>query len=85
MMMTSLFLAFLIGQGADPNVTDMNKRTALHYAADRNDFVLCRLLIEAGVDPTVVDASGQTALVLASNRHAEDIVQLIKSASYVFK
>ncbi|KAK6212805.1 putative ankyrin-repeat protein [Pestalotiopsis sp. IQ-011] len=52
----------LLQRGADVNITDMNKRTALHEAAKLNRIHAMELLIRGGADVNVVDIDGQTAL-----------------------
>jgi len=56
----------LIDLGADPDATNMVKRTPLHYAAEiRNQHEITKKLLEKGADPTKKDRSGYTALHLA--------------------
>ena len=43
----------LLDAGADPMIEDMNKTTALHYAAMFKNHELAQLLLDAGADPTI--------------------------------
>ena len=51
----------LLDYGADPNVQDNEKKTALHYACavDRKDMIICLLLF--GVDIEIEDNEGRKA------------------------
>ena len=54
---------------ADPTLLDsrdfLNRRTALHWAADRGDLAITQLLISRGADLTLADKQGQTPQDLA--------------------
>lgn len=52
----------LLKQGANLNLIDEKGRTALHYAAQRNDIFYVRNLVLAGADVTVRDGDGLTPL-----------------------
>uniref|UniRef100_A0A1I8GM30 ANK_REP_REGION domain-containing protein n=1 Tax=Macrostomum lignano TaxID=282301 RepID=A0A1I8GM30_9PLAT len=56
-----------------PDVADDRQRTALHWAAERGQSRVARLLIEAGAQLDAQDSSGATALHLASMH----VVQLL--------
>lgn len=57
----------LIEQGANPNTTDISSMTALHRAALKHDFELCKFLLERGLNVNHQDAYDQTPLMLAIN------------------
>ena len=54
---------------ADVNATDSQGRTALGWAALRNDERAVRLLLEANADPNICDHSGRTTLTNALRRN----------------
>ena len=61
--------------GADPNETDENRRTALHWAtANQNDLALLQVLLDAGADPNAQNAWGETPLHLAQSEEAYDLL-----------
>jgi ankyrin repeat protein len=55
---------FLLGKGADINLLNRNKQTALHSASSEE---VAGLLIEAGISVDARDAKGRTALHLSNN------------------
>lgn len=73
-------IRYLLSKGADVNSTTFDKRTALHYAADRNDVNSVKILIQNGVDLASI-AYGQTPLEIAEEKGFVDIVDLLKKAS----
>uniref|UniRef100_A0A1I8FVT4 ANK_REP_REGION domain-containing protein n=1 Tax=Macrostomum lignano TaxID=282301 RepID=A0A1I8FVT4_9PLAT len=60
-----------------PDVADDRQRTALHWAAERGQSRVARLLIEAGAQLDAQDSSGATALHLASMHGHRDAVRLL--------
>ncbi len=50
----------LLDAGADPTIEDMNKTTALHYAAMFKNHELAQLLLDAGADPNHKNNVGQS-------------------------
>lgn len=62
------FVQYLLEKGADPNYTDLNERTSLHYAVDRAEkgsnasFDLENLLISHKADYNAKDKLGRTPL-----------------------
>ena len=52
----------LIRDGIDVNATDSRGQTALHWAVQRKDLELCRLLLEAGSDPNAKGTDELTPL-----------------------
>lgn len=71
----------LLAQGADPNVTDSDGCTALHWAADIGATEVARVLLEHGADVTLKNYNGKTAVdwctLNASQNHNEcmDVLQ----------
>ena len=48
------------------NMTDKNKRTALHIAAFMSNEEMVRILLQYGADPELKDLKGSTAYTLAA-------------------
>jgi ankyrin repeat protein len=65
----------------DPSLLDsrdfLHRRTALHWAADRGDLALAKLLLGLGADRTRVDKQGKTALDLALARNHSEMAALL--------
>ncbi|WP_374758345.1 ankyrin repeat domain-containing protein [Thermonema sp.] len=60
--------------GANPNDTDYDGRSALMYAALREDKALIEYLLQKGADKTLKDSSGKTA---ADYTESKEIKQLL--------
>lgn len=75
----------LLRSGADVNEPQPDGMTALHWAADRNDDEVARLLLEAGADVTARTRIGEyTPLLVASRKgHAEVIRVLLEGGADV--
>lgn len=56
----------LLQAGADPDVKDMDERTALWIAVDREDKIMARMLLANGADPGIKDGNGYTAMIYAA-------------------
>lgn len=57
-----LVCRMLLDYGANPNVQEEDKKTALHKASWNCDNVLIQMLLEGGADPTIMDMNGCAAL-----------------------
>ena len=53
-------IRLLLDGGADPNSTDEDKDTPLHYACSSGNEEIIRLLLSKGADPTASDGLGRT-------------------------
>ncbi|XP_017322833.1 ankyrin repeat and SOCS box protein 4 [Ictalurus punctatus] len=62
-----LVCRMLLDYGANPNLQDINHKTALHKASWNCDQTLMHILLDAGADPKIVDMSGNPALQYTSN------------------
>ena len=57
--------AYLLGRGAQANLTDMNGDSALHWSAYKGFPSLMQMLIYSGFDPQKPDNFGSSPLHLA--------------------
>ncbi|KAJ8669894.1 hypothetical protein QAD02_001153 [Eretmocerus hayati] len=65
----------LLKDGADPNISDNDGKTSLHYVAMyniRNSDETVDLLLSAGASPDIVDNKGNTPLLLAASSKHEN-------------
>jgi len=53
----------------DINISDVEGKTALHYAVQNKEGMYVEMLVEQGANVTVRDTKGNTALTLASSLH----------------
>ena len=65
------FCKYLIEQGADVNIKNKNKETALFYAVKRNAYELCELLIRNNADVNIqneqeIKEGGNTPLIVST-------------------
>ncbi|XP_062846754.1 ankyrin repeat and SOCS box protein 4 [Trichomycterus rosablanca] len=57
-----LVCRMLLDYGANPNLQEEDKKTALHKASWNCDHVLIQMLLEGGADPKIMDMNGCAAL-----------------------
>ncbi|KAF4073843.1 hypothetical protein AMELA_G00247850 [Ameiurus melas] len=62
-----LVCRILLDYGANPNLQDGDKKTALHKASWNCDQTLMQILLDAGADPKIMDMSGIQALQYTLN------------------
>lgn len=67
----------LLDAGASANFTDLTGRTALHWAADNHNVLLCRLLLKRGANANAYTKAGQPVLVLPLLRDHDDTKTLL--------
>lgn len=68
----------LLRSGEDVNEPQPDGMTALHWAADRNDEGVARLLLEAGADVTARTRIGEyTPLLVASRRGNAEVIRVL--------
>lgn len=73
----AVWIRFLTGKGADPNIRDKNGNTPLSIAVRLGFVEGVRELIEAGADIDVTSATGETPLIAAIHRRDMAIVELL--------
>lgn len=75
-------LEALLGLGADPNATQGDGATALHWAANSNDLDGVALLLEAGASVNAANDLGATPLWLAArNGDGEMVSRLLEAGA----
>jgi uncharacterized protein len=69
--------AILAGGTGNPNETDEQSRTALHYAALSGNNEIVAVLIKAGANLNVTDSLGNTPLHMAADRSQTEAAELL--------
>jgi uncharacterized protein len=67
----------LIANDGNPNQTDEDARTAMHYAALNGNLTIIAILIKANAKLDVKDKLGNTPLHLAADRNQTEAAQLL--------
>jgi hypothetical protein len=70
-------LRSLIANDGNPNQTDPEGRTALHYAALNGNLTIIAILVKANAKLDVKDTLGNTALHLAADRNQPEAARLL--------
>ena len=73
-------LKILLESGLDPNIADMEGRTALHHASRAGYENIVRLLLQFDVLVDTVDNYGYTPLNLAALKGHENVMQMLREA-----
>lgn len=73
-------IAMLVEFGADPDVPDVNGRTALHHAAYSDELGAAKLLIAKGATVRYKDPYEYTPLHIAAREGRQEIVQVLLNA-----
>ncbi len=73
-------LAKLLGQKADPNASQIDGTTALHWAAQNDDLQAAQLLVRAGANVQAANRYGVTPLSLACTNGSSPMVALLLEA-----
>jgi len=68
----------LYSSGINLNISDYDKRTALHLAASENKIKIVKFLLNKNVDKNVVDRWGNTPLDDAIRGDCKEIIELLK-------
>jgi uncharacterized protein len=67
----------LVANDGNPNQTDEDSRTGLHYAAMNGNLTIIAILIKASAKLDVKDKLGNTALHLAADRNQAEAARLL--------
>lgn len=70
----------LLLDGADPNSRDKDSYTPLHYAADKDNTDLTRVLLAADADPNLKSVLGDTPLHRAAQYGKPAVVRMLLDA-----
>src|SRR6266581_257605 len=70
----------LLANNSNPNQTDEESRTGLHYAAMNGNLQIIAILIKASANINVKDKLGNTPLHLAADRNQAEVGQLLLDA-----
>ena len=70
-------VSILINAGANPNLTDANGTTALHYAVMFKNHIITALLIEADADINIKNNVDQSPLDFAKMHNDEKLNQIL--------
>ncbi|XP_014216109.1 serine/threonine-protein phosphatase 6 regulatory ankyrin repeat subunit A-like [Copidosoma floridanum] len=62
---------FLLDNKADPNIINTHSKTALHYATQKNKYIV-EMLLEYKADPNITDCDDQVPLDIAISSHNID-------------
>jgi len=68
---------FLVEKGANKEVIDEDKKTPLHYAAEKGHLPIVSFLIAKGANKKVIDEKGKTPLHYAIAKGHLTIVSLL--------
>ncbi len=74
----SNLVKLLLENNANPNLTDQNNSTALHFSVIFNQQEIIELLMKHKADPNIKDNRGNTALDYAKITNNSKIIQLLK-------
>ena len=73
-------IVMLVEFGVDPDIPDVNGRTALHHAAYSDELGAAKLLIARGATVKYKDPYEYTPLHIAAREGRQDIVQVLLNA-----
>ena len=74
----SKLVKLLLENNANPNLTDQNNSTALHFSVIFNQQEIIELLMKYKANPNIKDNRGNTALDYAKITNNSNIIQLLK-------
>lgn len=72
---------FLLSVGADVNYQrNLDGYTSLHWAAQKSDLKMIKLLLDSGAQTEIKNTNGQTAMDLAKQRGDDEVLELLQKA-----
>jgi ankyrin repeat protein len=69
---------FLLERGAEPNLQNIYKDTALHHAVENGNHKIINLLLEKGANPNIVQQDGETPMHIAAIRGDYKVIKLLQ-------
>lgn len=70
----------MVDEGQDPNIADVNRRSALHFCSGNGLTTVCQKLIQAGANLNAQDVLGFTPLHMATGYKKENTVRILVEA-----
>ncbi|RQM17729.1 hypothetical protein DD237_001228 [Peronospora effusa] len=70
-------LTSALNKGEDINAQDLEGRTMMHWAVDRDQQLIVKELLRRNASPNIQDADGMTPLHYAANCDHEELAQLL--------
>ncbi len=58
------YIMFFLETGANPNIQNQDRKTLLHYVAERNDIKGIEYLLGVKANPSIRDQSGKTPFLM---------------------
>ena len=72
---------YLLEHKIDPNCTNSDKNTPLHWCAMTNALESATLMIQYGADPRLLNRSGKSPITIAFQANYNDLLELLVDAS----
>jgi ankyrin repeat protein len=72
----------LLKLGADPNITDANGTSNLHYAVMLDNSNMVRLLLNNSADASIKDKKDRKPIDYAEIAHNKEIIKLLKNTEH---
>ncbi|KXZ55023.1 hypothetical protein GPECTOR_3g185 [Gonium pectorale] len=69
-----------LGEGANPDAPEVDGKTALYYAAEKNNAEAARALLEAGASTQIKTSSAETPLFAAAANSSIEVARLLLAA-----
>mmetsp|Transcript_38 Transcript_38/g.78 ORF Transcript_38/g.78 Transcript_38/m.78 type:complete len:261 (+) Transcript_38:23-805(+) len=73
--------AYLLEQGANPNIARNDGFTPLMFAADSGSASMTKALLRAGADVSMTNEYGETALIIARNLQEDGVIKQLAKYS----
>ncbi|KXZ55024.1 hypothetical protein GPECTOR_3g186 [Gonium pectorale] len=69
-----------LGEGANPDAPEVDGKTALYYAAEKNNADAARALLEAGASTQIKTSNAETPLFAAAANNSIEVARLLLAA-----